>query len=605
VTARIVTAAAPALLVALLAFRNGGYFPSQWGLELLAFGLVAVSVLIVALRMELARRDLMFVAGLVGLTGWTLVSVAWSSGPDAPVLSAERDLVYVASAAALVLALSRALVPWLLGGVAAGLVAVCVYALATRLFPGDVGDAGATVSGARLDQPIGYANALGALAALGILLCLGLAEERPRLLGAVSGGALVPLAVTLYFTLSRGSLVALAAGLLVFASTARQRLATIAVLAPAPAAGIVLAWRSPLTEGGTLAHVQSAGHRLALELLLLTLVAIGAGRVVASLAPTIAPVALVGAVAVAGAAVVAAVVVWSGPGSLAHRVGERIRADPPVTETRRNQRLFSVTTSWRSDYWRVAWKMVERKPLTGEGGGSFERWWLQERPVASDARNAHNLYLETLAELGPIGLVLLLVALGAPLAAGFAGVARESTGAAALAAYVAWLLHVAFDWDWQIPGVTLPALACAAALVVLARYPASGLALTPRRRALGIATLVPLLAAALVIHVGNRAADAAEAALSSGSPERAFEHARRAAAWMPWAATPWRLRGEAELAGHRDAAARASLRKALSRDGESWIAWYDLSVVTGGGQQHIALQHARSLNPFAPELARP
>jgi len=33
--------------------------------------------------------------------------------------------------------------------------------------------------------------------------------------------------------------------------------------------------------------------------------------------------------------------------------------------------------------------------------------------AANNARDAHNLYLETLAELGPVGLALLLIALGA------------------------------------------------------------------------------------------------------------------------------------------------------------------------------------------------
>jgi len=61
--------------------------------------------------------------------------------------------------------------------------------------------------------------------------------------------------------------------------------------------------------------------------------------------------------------------------------------------------------------------MVEREPLLGEGAGGFERRWMQERGAPNNARDAHNLYLETLAELGPIGLALLLVALIAPLAA--------------------------------------------------------------------------------------------------------------------------------------------------------------------------------------------
>ena len=60
----------------------------------------------------------------------------------------------------------------------------------------------------------------------------------------------------------------------------------------------------------------------------------------------------------------------------------------------------------------------------------------------------------------------LLLALGIPLWA--ARQARGPLASTALAAYVAWLAHAAVDWDWQIPAVTLPALACGAALVACA-----------------------------------------------------------------------------------------------------------------------------------------
>jgi hypothetical protein len=243
--------------------------------------------------------------------------------------------------------------------------------------------------------------------------------------------------------------------------------------------------------------------------------------------------------------------------------------------------------------------MVEREPLLGGGAGSYERWWLQERPVANAARNAHDLYLETLAELGPLGLALLLVALGAPLWA-----ARRAGGplaSAALAAYVAWLAHAVLDWDWQIPAVTLPALACAGALVVLAR-PDADVPLTTARRAAALVPLGLALVAALVMHVGNRAVADAEAAISRGDDSAALGSARRARTWMPWAALPWQLEGEAELASHRDGAARTSLRHALARDSEDWSTWYDLATVTTGAERRAALRRARALDPLAPEL---
>ena len=110
--------------------------------------------------------------------------------------------------------------------------------------------------------------------------------------------------------------------------------------------------------------------------------------------------------------------------------------------------------------------MVEREPLLGEGAGSFSRTWLRERPVANEARDAHNLYLETLAELGPIGLVLLLLALAAPFRT-LPRVWRDPSAPIAVGLLSAFMIHAAVDWDWEIPLLTLVALAGAAVLVVL------------------------------------------------------------------------------------------------------------------------------------------
>src|SRR5207244_11142615 len=64
----------------------------------------------------------------------------------------------------------------------------------------------------------------------------------------------------------------------------------------------------------------------------------------------------------------------------------------------------------RPHYWHVAWKAYRLNPVTGSGAGTFDSFWLRYRPVASFARDAHSLYVETLAELGPVGLALVLLA---------------------------------------------------------------------------------------------------------------------------------------------------------------------------------------------------
>ena len=49
-------------------------------------------------------------------------------------------------------------------------------------------------------------------------------------------------------------------------------------------------------------------------------------------------------------------------------------------------------------------------PLTGIGPGTYEFWWAENGSLPGFVRNAHTLYLETLAELGIPGLALLLAA---------------------------------------------------------------------------------------------------------------------------------------------------------------------------------------------------
>jgi O-antigen ligase len=602
VLARVGTAVLAALVPGLLAFRSGGYFPAEWGLLLLAFVLVVLACALGGTRTGLRSRDVMLVGALVGLAGWSLASAAWAPGPDGAVLAGELVLVYAAAVGAGVVALARDRVPWLLGGLLAGIVGVALWSLETRLVQGDLGTPGDVLSGTRLERPLGYANALGALAALGLLLALGLALASAAPVGrALAAGSLVPLAAVLYLTLSRGSDLACLCGLVVFCARERGRetLARTALLLVPAAAAVALAARSPLTRAG-LAHADAltAGHRLAAELAALAGLGALAGVRGERLARVLAPrLRLAGAallvVLVAGIAV-------AGPIRLVQRVQHRIEAPPPPTGGDLNRRVLSVSGSGRTAYWTVAWRMVERAPLLGEGAGSFERRWLRERPLPNDARNAHDLYLETLAEVGPLGLALLLVALGTPLWA-----ARRVGGplaAVALAGYAAWLAHVALDWDWQIPAVTLPALACGVALLVLAREGPDA-PLVPRRRAALVVPAAVLLVAALAVHVGNRAADASARALDRGDDAGALVQARRAGRWAPWAALPRQLAGEAELALRRDPAARADLQDALALDPGSWIAWYDLATVTRGRAHANALRRARALNPLAPELA--
>ena len=575
-------------------------------------GLVAATSVLVADLPRPTSRELAFLGGLAALAVWAALSTAWSAGATAQLLEAERGLLYLAAGAAAVLLLSfRNAIPALLGGVVAGAVAVSLYALATRLYPGRIGGAYDPSSGYQLAEPVGYWNALGLLAAMGILLAAGYAAHGgpvTRVLAAMSFVVLLP---TLYFTFSRGALGALVLGAAVQVAVDADRtrlLASNLVLGAPAALGVLLASRyHALTAAGdSLTTAQREGRELAAILGVLGLVAavMAVGLYVAERhvrAPARAgTVLLAGVAAVAVLAVVGAVAAAGGPADVFDRATAAFRETPPAGEGDLQRRLLSTSGNGRDEYWRVAWAMVEDEPVLGGGAGSFEASWLRDRPVAFHARDAHNLYLEVLAELGPVGLVLLLGTLALPLVA-LPAVRRSRHAPAAAAGFAAFLVHAGVDWDWELPVVTVPAIFCAAVLLALGR-PDEPPWLTGRRRGAALALLAPIAAAALVAHAGNSAAAASIAATQAGEPERGRDEARRAARWAPWSEEAWQLRGEAELElGERDAA-RRSFTEALNRNPASWSIWFDLALATEGAASERALARAVALNPLSPEI---
>jgi len=79
-------------------------------------------------------------------------------------------------------------------------------------------------------------------------------------------------------------------------------------------------------------------------------------------------------------------------------------------------------------------------------------------------KDAHSLYVETLSELGPAGLVLVVALVAIPVAAAIR-LRGDPVAAAAGGAFVIFAVHAGLDWDWEMPVVTLAALGCAAALL--------------------------------------------------------------------------------------------------------------------------------------------
>lgn len=606
--------AVPLVLVLVpFAFANGGYFPTSWGWAALAlFWLIVVGLTLVQ-TIELTRSGAVMLGAVGAFSAWTWISILWSAQAGQTVLEGERSLVLVAGVGT-VLVFGRLVSSSTLFGLLYGVVVVvCGYALLTRLAPERFGRYD-PVAVYRLAAPIGYWNALGILSVVGTLLAAGFtARARRSAVRALAAASLVVPVLTLYFTFSRGAWLALAGGLVVFVAVDPRRLQLVSTMLPAavaPATAIWLASRSDaLTrKQSALSAAAHDGHRLlaatvglaALGALLALAVTVFERRVhLSGVARALYCAVLSAAVfAIVGAALVH----YGGPLKIA-RTSYHSFTSPPNEESDLNRRLFTFSSNGRIDLWRAAWRDAEAHPVLGSGAGTYEQWWLRHRDVPLKVRDAHSLYLETLAELGPVGLSLLALALAIPLVAAIRS-RRRLLGAAPAAAYVAYLVHAGVDWDWETTAVTLIAVLVGAVAIL-----AGGERETAQSRLRGgwrwgaVAAAVVLAIVSLVGLVGNLALAQSSKAVGRGNWAKAVSEARRAERWAPWSSQPWQRLGEAQLAQGEFAAARASFREAVSKDSTNWELWFDLARSSTGAVQQRALGRASKLNPLSPELA--
>jgi hypothetical protein len=602
-----------ALGATVLLAHEGGYFPVSWGWTALLLAWAAALGALLRPRLAVSRRELAFVGALSAFAVWTAVSYLWSDSPFRAALETQRVAVYVALAIAGIVLVRRATATPLLSGLLAAITLVSAYGLATRLFPERLGtyDPVATY---RLAEPIGYWNGLGMLAALASILALGVAlRGRTLRARALAAGSLPILLTTLYFTFGRGPWIALAFGLAAAIALDPRRLqlcaGTLALAVPASVAVALAAQAEALTrQGATVADASRSGQRLALALVVLVLVSGATGAAfgwaerrfrVGRIARTAFSASLIG---LATLALAAGWLRFGSPPSALVGAYDAFTAPLPQVEGDLNERLFSLSGNGRPELWRVAVSTAAESPVIGTGAGSYELAWLSERPIGLKVRDAHSLYLETLAELGAVGLALLVVALTLPLRAALRA-RRRPLVPLALGAYAAYLLHAGADWDWELTGVTAAALLCAVALLKSER-PAK-----PVRRMLGlrVALLTGCVAVAVTALPGLLFASGLAAGTSAaGRADWAGmeEQARRAARFAPWSPEPWQAVGRSRLARGDLAGAGDSFERAIALAPGEWSLWFDLARTLDGDEHEAALAQAVALNPKSPEIAQ-
>ena len=606
----------PALATVLVAFTpivglagaQGGFFPTAWGWASVPLLWVTAVALVTRRQIRLSSAERVFIGVLAALGAWILLSSLWSVAPADSILESQRGLVYVAGVtAALVVARGRC-VSELLGGLLAAVSVIAAFSLATRLLPDRVGVFDRTAV-YRLAQPIGYWNGLAVFAGMGALIALGfVARARTVLARAVCAAVLVILLPTLYFTFGRGAWIALAAGLVCAIAVDRRRLQLLAALfavGPAPALAVWLASRRPgLTHSGvSLAGAEHDGHRLAALILVLAAVNVAAAVGLAYAerrlhpAPAVRHAFAAAVILLLVAALALVFARYGGPVTLAKKGYAAFKAPPPHAVVDLNRRLLSFSGNGRADLWRLAWDDARAHPVLGAGAGAYERYFLARQPAGvSRVRDAHGLYVETLAELGPIGLAWLLTALSVPLIT-LAYWRGHPLVPAAVGAYVAYLVHTGVDWDWELPAVTLVGLLSGASLLLAGRRSRRSFPLGARIRWSGVGLAVLLSMVAAIALVGNMALSGSDHARGQGNWARAAADARTARSLLPWSPAPWEALGRAQLGAGLAAEARASFRKAISMDRGDWELWYRLAAASSGAERRSELREATRLFP--------
>jgi O-antigen ligase len=441
----------PLALVPALGAVQGGFQPDSWVWAGALAAWAAAVALIASTSPGLLRAQWPWVAAAAAVLVWTALSAIWSSRTSQTILEARRAVLYAAVVLALVLLARRGATRAIVLGTWGGTAGLVIYALVRYLLGTRHYDAFEAFS---LNQPLGYANAVGILAAIATLLALGIAEAETGRLRLAAAATVPPLLLALTLTASDASWLALGAGtalIAVLLPDAHRLVVVLAAVAVPSATLIVLGKVSDITA--VVPSPRIGGVALFIAAL--------AGAAVA--AATLAPMrrAHIRAPHNLRRAILTVTVVLALGGAAA------VAAHAGATEPRRS-------------YYTVAWHEYTAHPLLGSGAGTYGFAWARSGKELEfgGALDAHSIYLETLTELGPIGLVLMLMLLFVPLRA--LRVARSPYVAAALGGYVAFLIHAGLDWDWELPAIVVAALACAVA--ALAATPTSSAPIGKRQR---------------------------------------------------------------------------------------------------------------------------
>jgi hypothetical protein len=639
----------------------------ELALTLLSGAVVAGAVLLAPPGARFRGRG--SVGLMLAFTGLTGLSVVWSVAPDASWQDAGRMLAYsgIFAAAAALAWVAPAAWRSLLGGIVLAAVVVCGYALLTKVIPDQLD---ANDIWARLQEPYGYWNAIGLTAAMGAIGCLWLGARRAghAVLNALAYPAMGLMIVTLMLAYSRGALAALALGVLAWMCLVPLRLRgarvlIVGLLGAAP----VVAWdfsRHALSSDGVaLAARTTAGHQLGVLLAAMLIVLALVGTAIGFFGDRRAPGASTrraAGIALAALLVLVVLALVGGlalskrglTGTISHDLSSLTNPNAPVPKNTPGR--LTAIGSVRARYWNEALEIFQAHPALGAGAAGYETARLRYRTQPLDVRQAHGYIVQTLADLGIVGLLITLALLVAWMAAAgrpthpfnrrwtlqrsppslgwrHAPVAYtpERIGLlSALCVVVVFGVHSFADWTWYVPGNACVALLCAGWLAGRGCLAAGNPAAPAGSSSAGLSPSDDASAQAALlddeVSVPDRAAGPERPSGAETRPQRRLPSARELgpvrvavaiavvagallAAWTEW--QPQRSVNASEqalvLLQHNPVAARAAAQAGVERDPLSAQALFTLSAIEHAtGESALArstLQKAVQMQPSNPQ----
>jgi hypothetical protein len=610
---------APAALI-YLSFNAGGFFPSASGFAALVFALALI------LRSTLAERPFegfsrtlaIPLAALVLYAAWQLTSTLWSHATAVGLDSYSRTLLYVLAFALFgSLRYTPQRMRWLIRALVAGIAAVCLIGLISRVLP-HAWPTASSFFNDRLNYPLTYWNAEGMLATTALILGFHLCADRTEhWSGRILAAALLPgIAATLLLTFSRGAMGVAVIGLLAYCLLTRLHTLPAALLAVVPPTAIALrsAWDATLlaTNKPTSAAAVAQGRHVAI---VVGACMVGAGllrgalllvdRTVADLPivrnPPRGPVRV--AIGAAAAVTVLAIALAFGAGSFAHREYDKfVHHNGEAHLARTRDRLSDPTNNGRLSLWKAAVRIYDTQELHGTGAGTYQLYYPHYRTERLYVVDTHSLYLQSLAELGVVGFVLILVVvfgiLGA-LATRIRGPNRPLY-AALFAMTLAWAIHQAFDWDWQMPAVTLGVFMLAG--LALAR-PVDGrpgrFGLPAGRTFVGLGWLA-LAIAPLLVGTSYARLQQGGQDLKRGNCVSAKREALSSLSLSAKRPQAYVILGVCDLQQGFAQAAVAAMTEATTLQPQSWedAFWLADARAAAGLDPHAAIRRAITLNPL-------